>query len=229
MEFKDRIKNLRSQSNFTTQKLGEMLGKTDAAIRMWETGRSKPDADTLIKLAEIFDCTTDYLLGVSDTKSRRSSKRFVSRYQQLGEQLSTMNGGNGFMSALTKIISSDAMSEEIFIFFQTAIRLIAEGFISAEIFMQDNSYGKAIEKTANEVAGEYADLYKRIFEYNAHAENMMEFVFGGLLARSSDKLLGARSDVAFIEALPLERRYSREDVAKAVKLINKIKVSEQDV
>lgn len=45
------------------------LGKSESAIRMWESGKNKPDADTLIELSKLFECTTDYLLGLSEDKS----------------------------------------------------------------------------------------------------------------------------------------------------------------
>ncbi|MDR1539082.1 MAG: helix-turn-helix transcriptional regulator [Clostridiales bacterium] len=66
MEFKDRIKELRTEKELTHTQFGSLLEKSEAATRAWETGRTKPDADTLIKLSEYFGCTTDYMLGLSD-------------------------------------------------------------------------------------------------------------------------------------------------------------------
>ena len=69
MEFKDRIKAIRNERGLTQTQLASQLGKGESAIRMWEIGRSKPDADTLIKLADYFGCTTDYLLGLSEYRN----------------------------------------------------------------------------------------------------------------------------------------------------------------
>lgn len=69
MEFKDIIKKLRNEKGLNTTQLAGLFEKTEAAIRAWESGRSKPDADTLIRLAEYFECSTDYLLGLSDFKT----------------------------------------------------------------------------------------------------------------------------------------------------------------
>lgn len=71
MEFKDRLKALRTQKKLSAADLAKNLvpAKSESAIRMWEAGKNKPDADTLIKLAEYFDCTTDYLLGLSEYKN----------------------------------------------------------------------------------------------------------------------------------------------------------------
>jgi len=66
MEFKDRFRELRQKNNITVQDIAKTLGKSESAIRMWETDKSKPDADTLMILAKYFDCSTDFLLGLSD-------------------------------------------------------------------------------------------------------------------------------------------------------------------
>ena len=69
MEFKDIIRHLRGEKSMNTTQLAGQFEKTEAAIRAWESGRSKPDADTLIKLGEYFDCSTDYLLGLSNFRN----------------------------------------------------------------------------------------------------------------------------------------------------------------
>ena len=69
MEFKNRIKHLRNKKGITTTQLAAHIEKGEAAIRMWEIGRSKPDCDTLIKLAKYFNCKTDYLLGLAEPET----------------------------------------------------------------------------------------------------------------------------------------------------------------
>ena len=66
MEFKDRIRELRIQRKLTLSQLAAAMDKSEGAIRSWETGRAKPDADSLVKLSDFFGCTTDFLLGISD-------------------------------------------------------------------------------------------------------------------------------------------------------------------
>jgi|GEM_PF-108203 len=71
MDFKDRIKDLRVKKDLSHTQLAIVFNKTESAIRSWELGRTKPDADTLIKLAQYFKCTTDYLLGLSDFENAK--------------------------------------------------------------------------------------------------------------------------------------------------------------
>ena len=74
MNLKDRIKELRHEKGISAPALAERLGKAESTVRTWETGRAKPDADTLMILAGIFDCSVDYLLGLTtDLEARGKS------------------------------------------------------------------------------------------------------------------------------------------------------------
>ena len=69
VEFKDRLRLFRAEKELSAAEVAVVFKKSEGAVRMWETGRAKPDADTLIKLAEYFECSTDYLLGLSAYKN----------------------------------------------------------------------------------------------------------------------------------------------------------------
>lgn len=59
-----KITDLRKKKNLTQSELGEMLNVTPQAVSKWENGLSEPDLGTLRKMCEIFNVTTDELLGV---------------------------------------------------------------------------------------------------------------------------------------------------------------------
>ena len=48
--------------------MSKTTGISSGNISDWKSGRSKPSAETLIKIAEYFDCSIDYLLGRTDMK-----------------------------------------------------------------------------------------------------------------------------------------------------------------
>ena len=56
------ISNARIKCGMTQEDLAKKLGVIQSAVSQWETGKSKPRADMLLKLAEIFGCTVDELL-----------------------------------------------------------------------------------------------------------------------------------------------------------------------
>ena len=82
MEFKERLKQLRTERDIPVTQLAAKLEKTEGAIRMWETGKSKPDIDSLAQLASIFDCTTDYLLGLANFKNAEQQKGFEEGWEK---------------------------------------------------------------------------------------------------------------------------------------------------
>lgn len=62
----DRIRELRLARKWTQSELADKLGLDRTTISKWERhGGSEPDADTIKKLADIFEVTSDYLLGRS--------------------------------------------------------------------------------------------------------------------------------------------------------------------
>ena len=50
----------------TQEDLAKVLGITRDSISLWEIGKRIPDTQYIIKLADFFGVSTDYLLGRSD-------------------------------------------------------------------------------------------------------------------------------------------------------------------
>ena len=46
--------------------LAQRLNVTDDCVFFWEKGRSEPSIQQILEMAELFEVTTDYLLGKSD-------------------------------------------------------------------------------------------------------------------------------------------------------------------
>ena len=57
------IKALRKEHGLTQTELGKVVGFTHVAVVKWENGQREPDFSTLMKLADYFGVSTDYLLG----------------------------------------------------------------------------------------------------------------------------------------------------------------------
>lgn len=63
----ERIRALREQAGMTQSELARRLSITRSSVNAWEMGISAPSTQYLIRLAEIFQVSTDYLLGRSGT------------------------------------------------------------------------------------------------------------------------------------------------------------------
>ena len=65
----ERLKSLRKKCGYTQVSLAETLGVSKGTVAMWETGKRTPDFETLIRLSDLFDVRTDYILGKSNDSS----------------------------------------------------------------------------------------------------------------------------------------------------------------
>ena len=70
--FAKRIKELRQQRDLTQAALGKMVNVKKQTVTNWEAGNNYPNSDTLIKLTQVFNVSSDYLLGIDDeTKAKQ--------------------------------------------------------------------------------------------------------------------------------------------------------------
>lgn len=61
--FPERIKGLRISKGLTMEQLGKEIKSTRGTIGNFENGNKKPSLDMLIKLADYFNVSIDYLVG----------------------------------------------------------------------------------------------------------------------------------------------------------------------
>lgn len=66
-----RIKSLLKEYGMKQRELARLMRVSDASISQWANGVHVPIVEDVALLAEIFHTTTDYLIGVSDERSRR--------------------------------------------------------------------------------------------------------------------------------------------------------------
>lgn len=66
MSIASRIKQLRTQKNYTQKDLASLLSVKPTTVSGWELGRNEPSIDMINKLSSIFSVTTDYLIGRSE-------------------------------------------------------------------------------------------------------------------------------------------------------------------
>ena len=56
------IKRLRQDRGMNQEQLAEQLHVTRQAVSNWETGKTQPDIEMLVKIAEYFDVSVEYLI-----------------------------------------------------------------------------------------------------------------------------------------------------------------------
>lgn len=81
---KTRIKELRIEHKYTQESLATKVGVNQTSLSRIECGISIPDADLLVRLSNIFEVSTDYILCLSDQRLASvhsdSAARCLQRY-----------------------------------------------------------------------------------------------------------------------------------------------------
>ena len=65
-KFSEQLNNLRIENNLTRVQLVEQLNVSVRLISYWENSQRECDFDMLIKIADLFSVSIDYLLGRTD-------------------------------------------------------------------------------------------------------------------------------------------------------------------
>lgn len=63
MEIKVILKTERKKQGKTQQQIADYLNMARASYAKYETGTNTPTTDNILKLAKLYNCSTDYLLG----------------------------------------------------------------------------------------------------------------------------------------------------------------------
>ncbi len=88
---KNKVKlNLSGLRKGTQTQLAAALKTNSANISRWENGEVEPDLANLIKIAQYFNVTTDYLLGIEHEQVKTIAE-FTPVQQQIIELLKKLN------------------------------------------------------------------------------------------------------------------------------------------
>lgn len=85
-----RLKELRNSKKLNQGEMAEILGVAAGTYRNWEQGVRHPDTNMLIKLADYFDVSTDYLLGRNLRSSSEISYIEAAKMKNENEKLSEL-------------------------------------------------------------------------------------------------------------------------------------------
>jgi len=83
-----KLKELREEKGYLQKFVADKIGVRSNTLSGYENGTRSPDPEMILKLAELYDVSTDYLLGRT---SNRNSKTEDDIDEELKELLSEMN------------------------------------------------------------------------------------------------------------------------------------------
>ncbi|OWA36737.1 hypothetical protein B9G55_01260 [Saccharibacillus sp. O16] len=71
-----RLRKLRTEYKRSQQDVADFLGITRQGYGSYETGKTEPDHETLVKIADYFEVSTDYLMGRSVSRAPDAGRAF---------------------------------------------------------------------------------------------------------------------------------------------------------
>ncbi|MFR5833806.1 MAG: helix-turn-helix domain-containing protein [Acutalibacteraceae bacterium] len=78
-----RIKELREDKGISQKELAMRFKMSAGNLCDWEKGRTEPDIETLIRLADFFDVSVDYLIGRVDSDNAVRDRNSLTVTQSL--------------------------------------------------------------------------------------------------------------------------------------------------
>lgn len=216
MEFKNRFNQLRLENNLTLTQVASEFHKSESAVRAWEAGRTKPDADTLILLSKFFNCSTDFLLGLSESRNSKSIESINAKLAKLGETLQTSeNHAEELLTYLAYIYR--VSSTEIFNGIPSStltsiITIVAKEIRATQKYLDESDKGVT----------EFANYIKKMQSHSNYSRILLDML-SGILSKSAyiatllNKDTGDESAITAIFSL-----INQEDnlIEEAEKLIN---------
>ena len=90
-----RIKELREERGLSLMALAKAIGVSDTAICKWENQLAEPKLSYIVRLADFFNCSTDFLTGRSDDLGwvvqpcllTQEDKQFLDIFHDLSPQM----------------------------------------------------------------------------------------------------------------------------------------------
>lgn len=89
--FAKRLIDLRENKNIFQKDLANILNVEQATVSQWENGKRIPDSETLIKIANYFNVTVDFLIG-NDKKGITTFKEQEMKEKEILKKLLVKNG-----------------------------------------------------------------------------------------------------------------------------------------
>mgnify|MGYP004589926473 CR=1 FL=1 len=83
--FATNIRSLMEERGITQDELAQAVGRTRQTISQYVNGISEPGYDTLVKIADFFNVSADFLLGRTDAKTTDSTTQSIVRSTGLSE------------------------------------------------------------------------------------------------------------------------------------------------
>lgn len=119
------IKDLRKKAGLSQKEFADLFNVHQTAVSQWETGKTTPDKETLIKISDYFNISVDSLLGKTDIKNPRpkNEEELINNDPKLTEYLEELRNRPEMRMMFS--LAKSATKEDV----EKAVKII-EAFLS---------------------------------------------------------------------------------------------------
>ena len=136
--FGEKLKTLRKQKGFSQEELATRLHVVRQTISKWEKNLSVPDADTLIRLAEVLEVSVSELLGAK-IENENAASDVAEQLSRINEQLAIKNRRSRRIWKIVAIILAAIVLINIFIAVFFSVPTLNEGIQSSQPEITDQA------------------------------------------------------------------------------------------
>ncbi len=136
----NRINELLAKNNMLQKELAKQLDVSDNVISYWCCGSRKPSIEQIIQIAKLFNCSTDYLLGVSNVATSDKDIQYICEYTGLDEK------------AVEKLHNKVYLPDDV-----------EDNFLSRMVYGTDK-YRKIMNRIINNILFDYLIEYEKNME-----------------------------------------------------------------
>lgn len=102
IELGEKLKALRTENHLRQDQVARLVSVEKSSISMYETGMRQPSYVTLVRLADVFNVSTDYLLGRTNTSPLDLSGLTSSEATMINQLVTSMTEKNRKLEELKR-------------------------------------------------------------------------------------------------------------------------------
>ena len=147
----DKIINERKKNGWSQEDLAEMLSVSRQSVSKWESAQAVPDLNKIIKMAEIFSVSTDYLLKDEIEPEERNASDYVDNSSDIRKI--SLENAQRYMKTVKKNNSAAVIATMLFVLSPVTLILLAgisnyvPGSFSEAFASVSAEFGPAAAKT----------------------------------------------------------------------------------
>ena len=102
IELGEKLKALRTANHLRQDQVARLVSVEKSSISMYETGMRQPSYVTLVRLADVFNVSTDYLLGRTNTSPLDLSGLTAAEAAMINQLVASMTDKNKKLEELKR-------------------------------------------------------------------------------------------------------------------------------